>query len=137
MTFEADAEIVIQALSDFYQRSATGEDWVIRLRPMDELVSEMQLPTLVKEGGLSGEKLVRFVDAYLAGITRIYHPANIAHQQAVKLFIIGTTDKHALFHGPFTIAHSMPAVQGFTIHQWFPFRGILGRRLRSHYPSQA
>ncbi len=83
MSFETDAEIVIQALSDFYQRSISGEERVIRLLPMSDCVSDMELHSLIRDGGLSGEKLARFVDAYLAGITRIYHPANIAHQQAV------------------------------------------------------
>jgi L-2,4-diaminobutyrate decarboxylase len=87
MTFEADAEIVTRALSSFYERSVSGEDWVIRLRPMDDVMSDMGLATLLEEGGLSGEKLAHFVDAYLAGITRIYHPANIAHQQAVPHYV--------------------------------------------------
>jgi hypothetical protein len=36
---------------------------------------------------LNGEKLARFIDKYLLAITRIYHPANIAHQQAVPHYI--------------------------------------------------
>jgi L-2,4-diaminobutyrate decarboxylase len=83
MSFESDAEIVIQALGDFYRRSISGQERVIRLSPMSDLVSDMDLSSLIRDGGLSGEKLARFVDRYLAGITRIYHPANIAHQQAV------------------------------------------------------
>jgi L-2,4-diaminobutyrate decarboxylase len=87
MSFEADAEIVLRALSDFYQRSVSGEGPVIRLPPMSELVSDMELSSLIRDGGLSGEKLAQFIDAYLAGITRIYHPANIAHQQAVPHYM--------------------------------------------------
>jgi L-2,4-diaminobutyrate decarboxylase len=83
MSFEDDAAIVIQALSDFYRSSSNGEERVIRLLPMSELVADMELSSLIRDGGLSGETLARFVDAYLDGITRIYHPANIAHQQAV------------------------------------------------------
>jgi L-2,4-diaminobutyrate decarboxylase len=83
MSFQTDAEIIIQALADFYERSVAGEGPVIRQPPMSELIATMELSSLVSEGGLSGEKLARFIDEYLASITRIYHPANVAHQQAV------------------------------------------------------
>jgi L-2,4-diaminobutyrate decarboxylase len=83
MPFETDVKIVIQALSDFYEHSISGEEPVIQQPPMSTLVDELELSALIKEGGLSGEKLARFMDGYLSAITRIYHPANIAHQQAV------------------------------------------------------
>ncbi len=83
MSFEADAGIIIQVLNKFYERSIAGEGPVILQPPMSELVDELELETLVREGGLTGDKLGRFIAKYLAGITRIYHPANIAHQQAV------------------------------------------------------
>ncbi len=86
-TFEADVAIIVQALSDFYERSVSGEGPVIRQPPMSELVADMELSLLVSEGGLSGEKLARFVDEYLSAITRFYHPANIAHQQAVPHYM--------------------------------------------------
>ena len=85
--FDADAEIVIQALSDFYERSLSGEGPVIHQPPMSSLVADMELSALVREGGLSGEKLSRFMDKYLSALTRIYHPANIAHQQAVPHYM--------------------------------------------------
>jgi L-2,4-diaminobutyrate decarboxylase len=87
MSFEADAQLIIEALSDFYQRSLSGEGPVIRQPPMGALIDELGLATFVKEGGLSGEKLARFLDGYLSGLTRIYHPANIAHQQAVPHYM--------------------------------------------------
>jgi L-2,4-diaminobutyrate decarboxylase len=86
--FEADAEIVIQALSDFYERSLSGEGPVIHQPPLGKLVAGMELPALVQEGGLSGERLSRFIDHYLSALTRIYHPANVAHQQAVPHYMV-------------------------------------------------
>jgi L-2,4-diaminobutyrate decarboxylase len=88
LAFEADAEIVVQALSDYYERSVAGEGPVIHQLPLGELVADMELPSLVQEGGLSGEKLSRFMDSYLSALTRIYHPANIAHQQAVPHYMV-------------------------------------------------
>ena len=87
MNFKADAEIIIQALSDFYEHCISGEGPVIQQPPMSALIADMELSSLVRDGGLSGEKLAQFVDRYLSAITRIYHPANIAHQQAVPHYM--------------------------------------------------
>lgn len=87
MSFEADAEIIIQALRDFYEQSLSGQVPVIHQPPMSELIDDMELSSLAREGGLSGEKLARFMDKYLSGLTRIYHPANVAHQQAVPHYM--------------------------------------------------
>jgi L-2,4-diaminobutyrate decarboxylase len=83
VSFEADARILLQALNDFYERSIAGQDPVIRQPPMGALVSDMELASLVQSGELSGEKLGRFIEVYRSALTRVYHPANIAHQQAV------------------------------------------------------
>jgi L-2,4-diaminobutyrate decarboxylase len=87
MSFKTDAEIVVQALNDFYDQSISGQEPVIRQPPMSALIADMELSSLVRDGGLSGEKLAQFIDKYLSAITRIYHPANIAHQQAVPHYM--------------------------------------------------
>ena len=81
--FETDAGIIFQALTDFYERSLAGEGPVIRQPHMSDLVAQMELSSLIQDGGLSGAKLSRFVDVYLSGLTRFYDPGNIDHQQAV------------------------------------------------------
>jgi L-2,4-diaminobutyrate decarboxylase len=87
MSFKTDAEIVVQALNDFYEQSISGQGPVIRQPPMSALIDDMELSSLVRDGGLSGKKFAQFIDKYLAAITRIYHPANIAHQQAVPHYM--------------------------------------------------
>ncbi|MFN2243097.1 MAG: pyridoxal phosphate-dependent decarboxylase family protein [Anaerolineae bacterium] len=87
MSFQADANLILEALNDFYERSVAGEGPVIRQPPMSELIASLQLAELVREGGLTGEKLTWFMDEYLSGLTRFYHPANIAHQQAVPHYM--------------------------------------------------
>jgi L-2,4-diaminobutyrate decarboxylase len=87
MSFNTDAEIIVRALNDFYEQSVSGQRPVIRQPPMAELIADMELSSLVRDGGLSGEKLARFIDSYLSAITRVYHPANIAHQQAVPHYM--------------------------------------------------
>jgi L-2,4-diaminobutyrate decarboxylase len=87
MSFDTDAQIIVRALKDFYEESISGEGPVIRQPPMADLIADMELSSLVRDGGLSGEKLAHFIDEYLSAITRVYHPANIAHQQAVPHYM--------------------------------------------------
>jgi L-2,4-diaminobutyrate decarboxylase len=83
MSFKADAEVILQALEEFYRESVSGEVPVIHQPRMGELIADMELDSLIRDGGLSGERLAHFIDQYLSALTRVYHPANIAHQQAV------------------------------------------------------
>lgn len=87
MKFKTDVEIITRALDNFYEQSISGDGHVIQQPPMSELIADMELSSFVRDGGLTGEKLARFIDKYLSAITRIYHPANIAHQQAVPHYM--------------------------------------------------
>ena len=87
MKFNTDLEIITRALDNFYDLSLSGDGPVIQQPPLSELIADMELSSLVRDGGLTGEKLGRFINKYLAAITRIYHPANIAHQQAVPHYM--------------------------------------------------
>ena len=87
MPFESDAAIIVEALDEFYERSVAGEGPVIRLPPMSALIEDMALATQVRDGGLTGQRLAQFIEEYLSALTRIYHPANIAHQQAVPHYM--------------------------------------------------
>ena len=122
LAFEADAEIIIQALSDYYERSLSGEGPVIHQPPLGELVADMELPALIQEGGLSGAKLSRFMDRYLSSLTRIYHPANIAHQQAVPHYMValaGLVDNFVSSDGSiYELGPASVTVEYFLIN-WF------------------
>ena len=87
MDFITDGEIIARALDNFYQKSLSGEGRVIHQPPLNQLIAEMELASLVKNGELTGEKLAQFMAKYLAAITPVYHPANIAHQQAVPHYM--------------------------------------------------
>jgi L-2,4-diaminobutyrate decarboxylase len=87
MQFNTDIEIITKALDQFYKESLSGEGKVIQQPPMGELIADLELSSFVKEGELGGERLVKFITQYLSAITQIYHPANIAHQQAVPHYM--------------------------------------------------
>jgi L-2,4-diaminobutyrate decarboxylase len=89
MNFTTDAEIITQALGNYYEETISGNGHVIQQPPMSKLITDLELSSFVKNGGLTGEKLAEFINQYLSAITRIYHPANIAHQQAVPHYMAG------------------------------------------------
>jgi L-2,4-diaminobutyrate decarboxylase len=83
MSFLADARIVSRALERFRRQSLSRERRVVSQAPIEDLVDGLELEKLAREGGLSGRRLARFIDAYLQSSTRLHHPASMAHQVAV------------------------------------------------------
>ncbi len=83
MSFLSDAEIIINALHEYYQESITGGQPVINQIPLAKLIADLNLDSHISEGGLTGESLSQFITAYLSTTTRLHHPAYLAHQVAV------------------------------------------------------
>ena len=140
MNFKTDAEIIIQALNDFYERSISGEGPVIHQPPMDTLIADMELSSLVRDGGLTGEKLAQFVDKYLSAVTRIYHPANIAHQQAVPHYmaaLAGMIDNFVSSDGSiYEIGPASVSIQYFLINWLLEKVGWKPSPLNPQYPAK-
>jgi L-2,4-diaminobutyrate decarboxylase len=80
MSFLSDAEIVINALENYYQESISKKKPVINQVPLETLISDLDLSAHVADGGLSGERLAQFLAGYLESTTRLLHPAYLAHQ---------------------------------------------------------
>jgi L-2,4-diaminobutyrate decarboxylase len=83
MSFLADARTVSRALNRFYNESMARKGRVVSQAPLEDLISGLGLSELAKTGGLTGRRLTRFLDAYLAAATRLHHPGYMAHQVAV------------------------------------------------------
>jgi len=83
MSFLEDAQIVAQALQEYQRQSLSREARVINQLPMADLVADLELPRHVRDGGLTGEALARFLDDYVVSATRLHHPAYMAHQCAI------------------------------------------------------
>jgi len=83
MSFLSDARIVTRALDKFRRQSLSRSRRVVSQTPIEELVEGLDLARLTREGGLSGRRLARFMDTYLASATSLLHPAYMAHQVAV------------------------------------------------------
>ena len=80
MSFLPDAEIVITALEKYYLESVSKQKPVIHQVPLETLISDLDLSTHVRQGGLTGERLAQFLATYLESTTRLLHPAYLAHQ---------------------------------------------------------
>ncbi|MCP4687550.1 MAG: aminotransferase class I/II-fold pyridoxal phosphate-dependent enzyme, partial [Desulfobacterales bacterium] len=82
MTFLSDAKIVVKALDDYYRETTAGEKPVLVQPPLGELIADFDLASRVREGGLSGDELAKFMEKYLSSTTRLHHPGYMAHQVA-------------------------------------------------------
>ncbi len=83
MSFLSDAEIVINALNDYYHESISAEKPVIRQKPIKELIEDLKLASYVKKGGLSKGRLSEFLNQYFLNTTRLHHPSYMAHQVSI------------------------------------------------------
>lgn len=83
MSFAKDCAIAADALEAFAARALHRDGPVITQAPMKDLASRLDLGRLIRDGGLTGDVLARFLDTYLAAATRLVDPRYMAHQVAV------------------------------------------------------
>jgi len=81
-SFAPDGHAVVDALDAYYRESVGGRQPVIHQERLARNIEQLDLATLVREGGLAGPRLETFVRDYLAATTRLHHPAFLAHQVA-------------------------------------------------------
>ncbi len=83
LSFQSALAIVAQRLEEFHGNASTQSSPTINQLPMAELIAQMNLEKILESGDLTEQSLSNFLGAYLSGLTPVYHPGNIAHQQAV------------------------------------------------------
>jgi L-2,4-diaminobutyrate decarboxylase len=83
MPFLSDAQIIINALDEYYRESISAEKPAITQQPLAKIISELQLASYSRDGGLTGERLAEFIANYLPTTTRLHHPGYMSHQVAV------------------------------------------------------
>jgi L-2,4-diaminobutyrate decarboxylase len=82
VSFLKDADLTVKALEAYYQQARAGEHPVIAQPALGQVVTDLELETWVRQGGLTDDALAVFVQKYLATTTRLHHPAYMAHQVA-------------------------------------------------------
>lgn len=81
--FSRNGQEAIGAIADYLAQSRAGDLPVIDQQECGSLMEKLDLAPLVREGGLDGVRLEKFIGDYLAMTTRLHHPHYMAHQVAV------------------------------------------------------
>ena len=83
INFESDAKHVIDALAKYLIECEDHSQQVINQPPIFDIINDLEIDTLVANGGLTGHKLEKFVSDYLKSTTRLHHSHYMAHQVSV------------------------------------------------------
>ena len=83
MPFLSDAQIIINALDEYYRESTSAEKPAITQQPLEKIITDLKLALYSHKGGLTGKNLAVFMKDYLPTTTRLHHPGYMSHQVAV------------------------------------------------------
>jgi L-2,4-diaminobutyrate decarboxylase len=78
--YERLAATAVPALARWVVQSESGEGPPVDAPPLAELIEELDLRRLIREGGLDAERFEDWIGTVLARSTRLHHPAELAHQ---------------------------------------------------------
>jgi L-2,4-diaminobutyrate decarboxylase len=121
MSFTTDGKQVLAALDRYLEESRQAEKPVIHQETIETIHKQLDLAAIFRQGGLSGNRLDRFLSAYLDNTTRLHHPGYLAHQvgnphplAALGSFIDGVTNNAMAIYemGP-----GAAAIEFFMINQ--------------------
>jgi L-2,4-diaminobutyrate decarboxylase len=78
--YERLAAVAVPAVARWVLDSETGESPPVDVPPLAELIEELDLRRLMREGGLDAERFEDWLATMLAHSTRLHHPGELAHQ---------------------------------------------------------
>jgi L-2,4-diaminobutyrate decarboxylase len=78
--YERLAAVAVPAVARWVRESETGEPPPVDVLAIGELIEELDLRRLIREGGLDGERFEDWLATMLARSTRLHHPGELAHQ---------------------------------------------------------
>jgi L-2,4-diaminobutyrate decarboxylase len=78
--YERLAGVAVPALARWVRQSETGEPQPVDFPAPAELIEELDLRRLIREGGLDAEGFEDWLAIVLARSTRLHHPRELAHQ---------------------------------------------------------
>jgi L-2,4-diaminobutyrate decarboxylase len=108
--YERLARTAIGALAHYVERSQAGDGEVVSAPPLAELMEELELRRLIREGGLGEENFENWLDAMLARTTRLHHPGELAHQVAAPDMPSALADLvHGATNQPMSVYEMGPA----------------------------
>jgi L-2,4-diaminobutyrate decarboxylase len=108
--YERLAHTAVEALTRYVERSQAGEGEVVSAPPIEELVEELALRRLIRDGGLNEETFEGWLETMLARTTRLHHPGELAHQVAPPDMPSALADLvHGVTNQPMSVYEMGPA----------------------------
>jgi L-2,4-diaminobutyrate decarboxylase len=78
--YERLAGVAVPTVARWVLQSETGEPPPVDAPPLADLIEELDLRRLIREGGLDAERFEDWLATMLAHSTRLHHPGELAHQ---------------------------------------------------------
>jgi L-2,4-diaminobutyrate decarboxylase len=78
--YERLAAVAVPTVARWVRESETGKPPPVDARPLAELIEELDLRRLIREGGLDAGRFEDWLANMLAHSTRLHHPGELAHQ---------------------------------------------------------
>jgi L-2,4-diaminobutyrate decarboxylase len=108
--YERLAAIAVAAVARYVEESQAADIAIVSPPPLPDLVDELDLRSLVREGGLDAERFEPWLGQVLDNTTRLHHPAEIAHQVAAPDVPSAMADLvHGAVNSPMSIYEMGPA----------------------------
>jgi L-2,4-diaminobutyrate decarboxylase len=80
--YERTAAQAVAAVARYVGRSQAGDGPAVSAPPLDELLDELDIRRLIRDGGLEGDGFGPWLETVLERSTRLHHPGELAHQVA-------------------------------------------------------
>jgi L-2,4-diaminobutyrate decarboxylase len=108
--YERLAAIAVAAVAHYVEQSQAADVPIVYPPPLAELVDELELRRLIREGGLDTERFEPWLGKVLENSTRLHHPAEIAHQVGAPDIPSAMADLvHGAINQPMSIYEMGPA----------------------------
>ncbi|MGI9542239.1 MAG: pyridoxal phosphate-dependent decarboxylase family protein, partial [Cyclobacteriaceae bacterium] len=113
--------IILEKLAKYIDDSQAGQGPVLIQQPMAQLVDQLDLQNLIRNGGLDVDHLDGFMDTYLKNTIHLQHPGYIGHQVSIPHMAAGLADMiNGVTNNPMAIYEMGPvgASIEYVVLQW-------------------
>ena len=108
--YERTAALAVAAVARYVTRSQGGEGPAVSAPPLAELLDELDLRRLIRDGGLGDGGFGPWLETVLERSTRLHHPGELAHQVATPDVPAAVADLiHGAINQPMSIYEMGPA----------------------------
>ena len=119
--FEQAAQAAIEQLASYVDASQRGAQPVVSQPSLEDNVAALDLRSLIRGGGMDGQRFSDFLATYLDRTTRLHHPGSLAHQVASPDIPAALADLiHGTINNPAAIYEmgAAPATIEFVVLEW-------------------